>query len=382
MHRGTLLAAAAASAPALLLAQAAVKPLRAAVIGWTGRGEFGHGFDQVFRGVENVTVEAVSDPDPAGLKKAAERSGARRQYRDYRELLEREKPDLVAICMRHPDLHREVALAALQTARGLFLEKPFTETMEDADAVLAAAEKTGARIAVAHVRRYTPEFLKFKALLDEGFLGEIRHVIVHGKQDERSGGEDLIVLGTHDFDFLRFCLGDPLWCFAQVSVGGLDVTRQDIRQGREPIRVAGDTVRAQFAFPKNVQMFWTSQKTGDKWNTNFSKREKWGFEVVGTKRVVVYQSGFGFAFLDSPFLAHLDEASKWQPLPEPANYAADPVRHSIIGNLVQALAKGGQPACSGYDGRWAIEMVSAVYRSHFLGARVNFPLADRRHPLA
>lgn len=56
---------------------------KAAIIGRTGRGDYGHGFEVVFRGPSNVSVEAIVDENPAGLKKAAKRSGAKRQYRDY-----------------------------------------------------------------------------------------------------------------------------------------------------------------------------------------------------------------------------------------------------------------------------------------------------------
>ena len=68
---------------------------RVAIIGHTGRGNYGHFLDRSFEGVEETTVVAVADPDNEGRTKALERTGAQKGYPDYREMLERENPDIV-----------------------------------------------------------------------------------------------------------------------------------------------------------------------------------------------------------------------------------------------------------------------------------------------
>jgi predicted dehydrogenase len=377
------LALTAAGASGLLPVARAAQPglYRAAVIGRTGGGDYGHNHDQIFKGLENVTVEAVADRDAAGLKKGAERSGARRQYRDYREMLEREKPDLVCIAPRHPDCHEEMCLAASEVCRGIFVEKPFTETCVAADKVLAAAAPRGVKIQVAHNRRYTTEFVRAGALLREGLIGRVRTVQIHGKQDSRAGGEDLLVLGVHDFDLMRFYFGDPFWCQASVTKDGHDLTRADVTTGKEPFLVGGDTIHAMFAFPAGIMVHWDSVKSPDHWNTNFSRREKWAFEILGTKGILAYQSGGDFAWLDSPFFTNEDEKVRWRPLPAPARFDWPDYAWHPIQSLIHAIETGGQPVCSGSDGRWAIEMVAAVYEAQRTRARVTFPLADRGNPL-
>lgn len=351
---------------------------RAAVIGRTGGGDYGHGYERIFAGLDNVTVEAIADENPAGLKPAADRAGAKRQYRDYREMLDREKPDLVSIAPRLPDCHPPMALAAIEVCRGIFMEKPFTETPAEADTILAAAAKRNVKIQLAHNRRWTSDFVKARALVAGGFLGEVRAIRCQGKQDARVGGEDMIVLGVHDFDFFRFCFGDPRWCQASVTVGGRDITRADVRNGREPILVAGDTIHALFAFPKSVMLHWSSVKTDGAWG---DRRGRWGFEILGTQRVLAYQDGFGFGYLDSPHLAHTDERAKWLALPEPKDFDwPEHARHPIQ-SLVRAIEQDVEPLCSGTDGRWTVEMVAAVYESQRTRARVPFPLADRTNPL-
>src|SRR5437867_11405602 len=86
--------AVAVSSPSLLRAQppkGSDTRLRAAIIGHTGKGDYGHGLDAVFNGRENIQVVAVADPNPPGRAKAAEQSKALRQYDDYRVMSEKEK---------------------------------------------------------------------------------------------------------------------------------------------------------------------------------------------------------------------------------------------------------------------------------------------------
>lgn len=365
--------------PALALGKE--RQYKAAIIGRTGGGNYGHGFDVVFRGVENVSVEAIADVDPEGLKKAAERSGATRRYPDYREMLEKEKPDIVSIGPRQPDCHKEMALATIEVGASIYLEKPMTETLEEADVIVQAAEEKGVKVALGHTRRFTSEFTTIKALLKEGFVGTVLECRVQGKQDNRVGGEDLIVLGTHDFDIMRFYFGDPLWCFASVTQDGRDIRRDDIHMGREPILVAGDTIRAMFAFPDNIQCYWNSVKTDDHWNTNFADRDKWTFEIHGTKKIIVYQSGFGTAVFDSPFLAHKDSDIRWDDVPQPRNRSIPDREKHPIRNLIHAIETDTEPLCSGYDGRWTIEMLASVYHSQKTKQRIDFPLKDRKNPL-
>src|SRR5262245_64748816 len=98
--RSSLAVAAALSGPAWLGAQPALtsRPKRrAAIIGHTGRGDYGHSLDVALNGIEGVEVVAVADADDAGRAKAAQRIRAPRQYADYRELLEKERPELVLL---------------------------------------------------------------------------------------------------------------------------------------------------------------------------------------------------------------------------------------------------------------------------------------------
>src|SRR4051812_43362748 len=92
LAQSTALAAAAVSVGSLSRAASAEsQKFRAAIIGHTGRGDYGHGMDIIFNDRADCEVVALADPDDAGRAKVAARCKPAREYRDYREMLEKEK---------------------------------------------------------------------------------------------------------------------------------------------------------------------------------------------------------------------------------------------------------------------------------------------------
>src|SRR5690349_23190329 len=87
------------------------KSYRVAVIGRTGKGNYGHGLDVVWKQLDNVEVVAVADEDEKGRAAAATRLGARTAYADYKVMLEKERPQIVSVADRHLDLHKDMVLA-------------------------------------------------------------------------------------------------------------------------------------------------------------------------------------------------------------------------------------------------------------------------------
>lgn len=372
---------AAGSALALSSRGAEARHYKAAIIGHTGGGDYGHGFDTIFQGLENVRVEAIADPNAQGLERAALRARASRKYSDYREMLHRERPHLVSIAPRHPTHHKAMALAAIEAGAHCIIEKPFTEHLDEADQIVSAAQARGIHIAVGHKNRYSIPFARMKGLLDEGFFGQVLEMRVQGKQDHRAGGEDLIVLGTHDFDTMRYFFGDPISCSSNITSQGKPITKADVRPGREPMLVAGDTVRASFEFPRKVHCSWQSVKTDDGWNVAPRGAERWGFHIFGTKRILAYYSLSEPVYFDSPFLGHKAHDLDWKPLPDPKEWPPTPHRSDLARDLIHAIETSGKPLCSAEDGRWAIEMVAAVYESQRKSGSIRFPLGERTNPL-
>src|SRR5688572_18526519 len=218
---------------------------RAVVIGHTGHGNYGHGIDTAFSLVPAVTVVALADADEAGRRAEAAKLGVATTYADYREMLAHEKPDLVAVCPRHPDQHAEMVIAAAESgARGIYCEKPFSRTPAEGDRMLEACERRGVKVVVAHRSRENPYLQWVKRLLEEE-IGPLRLLRGHGKGDRRAGAEDTAVLGTHVFDHMRFLAGDAITASGHITLAGRPITAADVGDGPEGLGpIAGDALHA------------------------------------------------------------------------------------------------------------------------------------------
>ena len=227
---------------------------RVGVIGSTGRGNYGHGLDTVWREFSNTEVTAVADDNADGLAKAVKRLGNPRGYADYRKMLEKEKFDFVSICPRWLDQHRDMMLAVAESGvRGIYEEKPLCRTLREADEMIAACERNNVKCAVSHQTRYSPILEQVEQLIADGKIGRILEYQLHGKEDRRGGGEDLWVLGTHVFDLTHHLGGSPLWCQGYARQGGKSVTARHVKPGNEGIGpLAGDNVGATYALPGEV----------------------------------------------------------------------------------------------------------------------------------
>ena len=196
---------------------------RIGVIGRTGRGNYGHAMDTAWLDVPNTQIVAVADDDKAGLAGAVKRLKVERAYSDYRKMLDEVKPDIVAIATRWIDQHRDMAVAAAERGIHVYMEKPFCRSLEEADEIVTACEKTHVKLAIAHPTRYSPKLLTIRGLIDDGAIGTMLEYRARGKEDRRGGGEDLWVLGTHVLDMIRALGGKPKWCYGRVSSAGRPV---------------------------------------------------------------------------------------------------------------------------------------------------------------
>jgi predicted dehydrogenase len=362
------------------------KTYRVAVIGRTGKGNYGHGLDVVWKALDNVQIVAVADEDPKGRAAAATRLGGVRAYADYRQMLDKERPQIVSVADRYLDQHREMVVACARAGASIFLEKPMARTLEEADEMVKACETHHVKLAIAHQTRYSPRLQRVRELIADGRLGDLLEMHGRGKEDSRGGGQDLMVLGTHLFDLMRLLAGEPRWCFAHVTQEGKPVTKADVREGGENMGpVAGDTIFATYGFDHGLTATFGSHKA------RHGVGSRYGLQVYGSKGVLDLTTGSlpAVHFLDDPSWSPGRSKKAWQEVTSAGLGKPEPLQDGGLGmgnvwiarDLIEAIEKDRQPLGSIYDGRAALEMILAVYESHRLKAPVNLPLANRKHPL-
>lgn len=360
---------------------------RVAVIGHTGRGDYGHGIDVVWKEMSQCELVAVADADEGGRQQAVSRLGKVKPYASYLEMLEREKPDIVSICPRWIDQHRDMVIAAAERGAHIYMEKPFCRTLREADEMIQACERHRVKLAIAHQTRYSPLLPVIRQLIQSGKLGELLELRGRGKEDRRGGGEDLWVLGSHIMNLIQYFAGEPKWCFAEVQQAGRRVAKEDVIDGPEGIGpLAGDAVHAMFGMERGVTAYFGTHRHAGAQGTRF------GLRLLGSLGVVDLVTGYRPAvfFLPDPIWSPGRSRANWVPVSEEGIGQAPEPRPDSLGegnvaacrDLIASIEDDRQPEANMYEARMTIEMISAVFASHRQQGPVSFPLSNRENPLA
>ncbi len=205
-------------------------PLALGLIGPRGFGAFCAG---AYHDAGVARVAAFAGRDPAALAEAAARYTVPRTYTDWREMLRDPSVEAVHI-VTPPDRHAEMATAALQAGKHVFVEKPLATAAADAEAIVAAAAKSGRVAGINFVMRYDPLYQTVQEIARQGWLGDLTHIGFENYASDEGLGDDhwfwdpaasggiFIEHGVHFFDIVGAIAGADA-----VSVLGKTWTRED-----------------------------------------------------------------------------------------------------------------------------------------------------------
>jgi predicted dehydrogenase len=171
---------------------------------------------------ERVRVKTVCARSPERAARVAVTLGADASV-DAGAVLGDPEVEAVDICLPTP-LHREFAERAFAAGKHVFLEKPIALSLDDADAIIAAAERSGRVLMVGLVLRFWPEYVRLLELVSAGELGRPRTVTTQRLSppadwadwlgDRAQSGGTAVDLLIHDFDQLNALLGEPQTVYA------------------------------------------------------------------------------------------------------------------------------------------------------------------------
>ncbi|MEW5980935.1 MAG: Gfo/Idh/MocA family oxidoreductase [Acidobacteriota bacterium] len=199
-----------------------VLPLRAAVV---GVGHLGRHHARIMAQIPDVTLVAVVDINEPRAVEVASALGAR-SYRHARDILG--AVDLVSIAAP-TEVHRELATLFLGAGVPVLVEKPLARSVEGVDAILAAAEASGACLAVGHTERFNPAVTAARPLVAAPKFVEVHRL---GTFPERSLDIDVVFdLMIHDLDLVLSMVGGEVDSIEAVGVPVL-TPRIDIANAR------------------------------------------------------------------------------------------------------------------------------------------------------
>ena len=170
-----------------------------------GAGMMGRNHARVYADLNNVELTGVADIDLRAAQTTARRYNAA-AYAHYLRLLDNLKPDAVTIAVP-TERHLEVALSVIERGIHLLLEKPIARSVDEAEQIIAAAQKANVRLMVGHIERFNPAVMALKQRLTDGELGRVFEIDARRQSPFPTRVQDVGVvvdLAVHDLDIMRY----------------------------------------------------------------------------------------------------------------------------------------------------------------------------------
>ena len=175
----------------------------------------GHAMAQLhldgYQAAEDCTIVAAADIKQPNLDYYAKRYNIPKTYLDYKEMVEKEKPDIVSIST-WPALHAEMVVACAEIGvKAIHCEKPMSVTFGEARRMKEVCDARGVQLTFNHQRRFEHPYMLAKKLVDDGVIGDLQRV-------EAVCG-NLYDWGTHWFDMIHFYNHDvpAKWVLGQID---------------------------------------------------------------------------------------------------------------------------------------------------------------------
>jgi len=313
--------------------------------GSTGYG-MAHSHIEGYRASPGCMVVACADIVPENAQAFAERYDIPRTYTDYREMLAKDRPDIVSICT-WPQLHAEMVInAAKAGTKAIHCEKPMAPTFGEARRMKETCEKAGVQLTFNHQRRFEKRFILARQLVKDGVIGDLRRMEGHWG--------NMLDVGTHWLDLFNFYNDDAP---AQWVIGQIDR--------------AGDP--ASFGVPVESQaLVHIRYRNG-----------VYGFLAMGQDHTIWAEHRLlgseGIIEVDWPVVRVRGKGDReWRILD---GEAADGSIRMGVQDLVDALRTGREPVLGARKAFAATEVIFATYESCRRRARIDLPLTIDDNPL-
>lgn len=207
------------------------RPIR---MGLIGAGQRAQQHLENYQHVPGAEIVAIVDINEPLAQRVASRFNIPDVYTDYRDLLGRDDLEAVDICL-HNNLHRPVAVAAMEAGMHVYCEKPMAGSYADARIMYDTAQALGRKLSIQLFTLFYPETRAAKQLIDGGHLGELYHARSTGFR--RRGRPYVDGYGTSTFVQKRHAAGGALY-----DMGVYHITRLLYLLGNpEVLRITGKT---------------------------------------------------------------------------------------------------------------------------------------------
>ena len=318
---------------------------------------------------------AMCDIVPEAMWEKADKFGlvSVSKYRDYHEMLEEQKPELVAIATESGK-HADIALDCINAGCNVIIEKPIALSLADADRVIQAAKEKGVLVCANHQNRFNKSVQYIRKALEAGRFGKLSHGAAHirwnrGKQyyDQAKwrgtwaqDGGALMNQCIHNIDLLRWMMGDEVdevmaytdqlqHDYLEAEDLGLAIVK--FKNGSYGL-IEGTTN----IYPKNLE------------ETLYIFGEKGTVKAGGTSDNIIEEWRFGDGLDDADEV----KATYGENPPNVYGFGHTP----LYADVIDAIQNHRKPYVDGEAGKRALELVLVIYKSAAEHRPVKLPLDD------
>lgn len=321
----------------------------------------------------HLDFAAMCDIDEKAMQDKINKFGLEKvhTYTDYKELLETEKPELVAVATES-GRHAAVALDCIAAGCNVIIEKPIALSIEDADAVINAAREKGVAVCANHQNRFNKSVRYIRKALEEGRFGRLFHGTAHVRWNRGQGyyaqaqwrgtwaqdGGCLMNQCIHNIDLLRWMMGDEVEEVMAYTdqLGHPYLETEDL--GIAVVKFRNDSYGiiegTTNVYPKNLE------------ETLYIFGEKGTVKAGGTSDNIIEEWSFADG-LDDP--NKVKETYGENP-PNVYGFGHTP----LYADVIDAIQTGRKPYVDGEAGKRALELVLAIYKSAAEHRPVKLPL--------
>ncbi|MFW6156568.1 MAG: Gfo/Idh/MocA family protein [Armatimonadota bacterium] len=191
-------------------------PINAVVVGYGSAFGMGHRHSDEINKTQGLDLVGVCETDATRRAVAAATEGVP-TYESIDDVCDDDDVDMVSLIVPH-HLHAPLAIQAMEAGKHVLTEKPMCVTTEEADEMIAASEANDVMLTVYHNRRWDPDWVTVKTLIDEGAVGEVFLVecaigranpLSGWRREEASGGGMIRDWGAHVLDQMCLIAGGP-----------------------------------------------------------------------------------------------------------------------------------------------------------------------------
>ena len=247
-------------------------------IGIIGIGRMGQiHLDNLVQKFSEVEVVAISDINEQA-KQWAEKYTISKFYSDYKDLISDQEVNTVVICSP-TNQHAENIIAVAQAGKNIFCEKPMDLSIKTAKKVLQIVEKAGVKFMLGFNRRFDPNFMKIKSLIEERKVGNPQIVKITSRDPAppsidyiKSSGGMFLDMTIHDFDMARFMINSKVVSIFAVGknlvdpnigiAGDIDTAVVTITFDSGAIAIIDNSRQAVYGYDQRVEVFGSEGMAG------------------------------------------------------------------------------------------------------------------------